>query len=282
MSWLTNLMPPKLRALVDKADVPENLWVRCPNCEQMLFHRDLNDNLQVCRLCDHHMRMGARARLDSLFDDQEYERLDLPDVTVDPLKFKDLKKYPDRLKAARQQTGEKDVVLVGQGTIEKYPAVVAVFNFAFMGGSMGRAVGESLVTAAEAAMDAKVPLIVVSASGGARMQEGILSLMQMPRTVIAISRLKEAKLPYIAILADPTTGGVSASFAMLGDISISEPGAMICFTGPRVIAQTIKEKLPPGFQKAEYLLAHGMLDMLVHRIQMKETLAKLLRHLTRK
>ena len=280
MSWLTKLVRPKLQKLVNKADVPDNLWTRCPNCEQMLFHRDLSESLFVCRLCDHHMRMDAPSRLNSLFDKQEYESIQTPEVPLDPLHFKDLKKYTERLKAAREQTNADDAVLVAKGLLHDQQVVVAVFDFAFMGGSMGTKVGESLVCAANTALGLKAPLIVVSSSGGARMQEGILSLMQMPRSVIAISRVKEARIPYISVMADPTSGGVSASFAMLGDISIAEPGAMICFTGPRVIAQTIREKLPPGFQKAEFLHSHGMVDIVVPRVQLKETLARIIGHLT--
>ncbi len=281
MSWLTNIVRPKLRALV-KADIPDNLWTRCPECEQMLFHRDLQENLQVCKLCQHHFRMDATARLDSLFDDQKYVLIKLPKVPADPLRFKDQKKYSDRLKIARQKTKIDDAILVAKGKVDEQKVVIAAFNFAFMGGSMGTAVGEALVKAGEVAVASKSPLIVIPSSGGARMQEGILSLMQMARTTIAVSKVKEANLPYITVLADPTSGGVAASFAMLGDITLTEPGAMIGFAGPRVIAETIGAKLPDDFQTAEFLLEHGMVDCVVPRQDLKKTIATLLQHLCAK
>jgi acetyl-CoA carboxylase carboxyl transferase subunit beta len=280
MSWLTNFVRPKLRALVRKTEVPDNLWDTCPACSKMIFHRDLEANQRVCPHCGHHMRLPAKRRLETLFDDGAYARIELPKVAVDPLKFRDQKKYVDRLKAAREKTGEQDAILVAHGRIGGIGTVVAVFDFEFQGGSMGLAVGEGLVAAAKLAVLQQAPLIVIPASGGARMQEGILSLMQMPRTVIAAEEVKEAGLPYIVVLTDPTTGGVSASFAMLGDIAISEPGATIGFAGARVIEETLREKLPPGFQKAEYLLEHGMVDMVVHRHELRAMLVRLLRLLT--
>ncbi len=275
MNWITDFVRPKLRALVGK-DIPENLWDKCSKCEQMIFHRDLAENNFVCRHCGHHMRLEAKKRLELLFDDQEYTRLPIPKVIHDPLKFKDLKKYSERLKEARQKTEEEDAILIAVGRIGGHKAVIIAFEFNFMGGSMGAAVGAGFVAAAQAAVKYKAPLIVIPSSGGARMQEGILSLMQMPRTTIAVRQVKEAGLPYITILTDPTTGGVSASFAMLGDIAIAEPGAMIGFAGARVIQQTIRHALPEGFQTAEYLLEHGMIDMVVPRREMKVRLITLL------
>jgi acetyl-CoA carboxylase carboxyl transferase subunit beta len=280
MSWLTNFVRPKIRALVRKTEVPDNLWDTCPACGKMIFHRDLEANQRVCTHCGHHMRLPAKRRLETLFDDGAYARIELPKTIQDPLKFRDQKKYADRLKAARDKTGEQDAILVAHGRIGGAAAVVAAFDFEFQGGSMGVAVGEALIAAARLAVLQQAALIVVPASGGARMQEGILSLMQLPRTVIAAEEVKEAGLPYIVLLTDPTTGGVSASFAMLGDIAISEPGATIGFAGARVIEETIREKLPPGFQKAEYLLDHGMVDMVVHRHELRATIGKLLKLLT--
>jgi acetyl-CoA carboxylase carboxyl transferase subunit beta len=243
----------------------------------MIFHRDLKAAQNVCTSCGHHMRLGAEERLASLFDDGQFEAIAVRDVPTDPLSFKDQERYTDRLKKARAKTGDTDAVKVCFGTIEGQPAIVALQNFAFMGGSLGMAAGEAIITAAEKAVEKKVPLILFAAAGGARMQEGILSLMQMPRTTIAIERLKEAGLPYLVVLTDPTTGGVTASYAMLGDVHLAEPGALIGFAGPRVIEQTIREKLPDGFQRAEYLLDHGMVDMVVHRKEMRATLARLVR-----
>lgn len=275
MNWLTNFVRPKLRALVGR-EVPENLWDKCSKCEQMIFHRDLEDNLYVCRHCGHHMRLAAKKRLKMLFDQGEYQRLSIPGVFYDPLKFRDTKKYIDRLKEARQKTQEDDAVIIAKGTVGGKPVVMIVFDFNFMGGSMGAAVGNGIVEAAEEALKLKAALIIVPASGGARMQEGIISLMQMPRTTVAVARVREAKLPYINILTDPTTGGVSASFAMLGDITIAEPGAMIGFAGARVIQQTIKQELPKGFQTAEYLLDHGMVDMVVSRLELRQKVVTIL------
>jgi acetyl-CoA carboxylase carboxyl transferase subunit beta len=277
MSWLTNFVRPKLRALVNKKEIPDNMWTRCPSCEQLLFHRDLAENLQVCSHCGHHLRLRAKERLAMMFDSQQYELIPGPKVPQDPLKFRDLKKYADRLKDARASTDEDDALLIAMGTIGGITAVVAVFDFAFMGGSMGTAVGEGLVEAANRALSLRAPLIVVPASGGARMQEGILSLMQMPRTTIAILQLKKARLPYITLLSDPTMGGVAASFAMLGDIAIAEPGSMIGFAGARVIQQIVRESLPPGFQKAEYLKEHGMIDRVVERKFIKSEIATILK-----
>ncbi|MES2252571.1 MAG: acetyl-CoA carboxylase, carboxyltransferase subunit beta [Pseudomonadota bacterium] len=278
MNWLTNFVKPKIQALIQRNDIPDNLWTKCPNCEHMLFHRDLQENLFVCHHCQHHMRIDVINRLESLFDEQSYTLLEVPKVISDPLKFKDSKRYVDRLKEYRHKTNRTDSVLVAYGQISRIPTVIAAFDFNFMGGSMGLAAGEALITASDYAVKSNSPLVVVSASGGARMQEGILSLMQMPRTIIAVQRVKEAGLPYITLLTDPTTGGVTASFAMLGDISIAEPGCLIGFAGARVIEETIRQKLPEGFQKAEYLLAHGMVDMVIHRSKMKQTIAELLAH----
>ncbi|WP_169566578.1 acetyl-CoA carboxylase, carboxyltransferase subunit beta [Sneathiella limimaris] len=275
MNWLTNKVLPKIRNLTKSSDTPDNLWVKCPECGQMLFHSELAQNQSVCSHCDHHMRLGPKERFEALFDGGKYDVIELPDVQVDPLKFRDSKKYLDRLKDARNKTGDKDAMIVAHGKLKGNTAVVGVQNFNFMGGSLGMAVGEAIIAAAKLAILQKAPLILFTSAGGARMQEGILSLMQMPRTTVAIQRLKEAKLPFIVVLTDPTTGGVTASYAMLGDIQISEPGALICFAGPRVIEETIREKLPEGFQRAEFLLEKGMLDMVVHRHELKDTLARI-------
>ena len=280
MNWLTNYVRPKLRALVSKTEVPDNLWFKCPACEQMIFHREIEENLRVCPRCDHHLRLKARPRLKMIFDDQSFQVIELPETTVDPLKFRDRKRYVDRLKETQNSTGETDAIVVAHGQIGKTPAVAAVFDFEFMGGSMGISVGEALIAAARLAVLQNASLVVVPSSGGARMQEGILSLMQMPRTVIAVQEVKEAGLPYIVVLTDPTTGGVSASFAMLGDIAIAEPGAIIGFAGARVIEDTIRETLPDGFQRSEYLLEHGMVDMVIHRHDLRDTLVRIL-HLLR-
>jgi acetyl-CoA carboxylase carboxyl transferase subunit beta len=281
MSWLTNFVRPKIRALVRKADVPENLWDKCSACGQMIFHRDLEANLRVCPHCGHHMRIGVLRRLELLFDGGTYERAELAPAPLDPLRFRDRKKYVDRLKEAQAKTSEQDAIVVASGTIGGLKVTIAAFNFDFMGGSMGVAVGEGLVKAAEIAVAEKAALIAIPASGGARMQEGILSLMQMPRSVIAVDRVKEAGLPFIVLLTDPTTGGVSASFAMLGDIHISEPGAQIGFAGARVIEETIREKLPEGFQRAEYLLDHGIVDLVIARKDLSAELAKIIGLLTK-
>lgn len=275
MSWLTNI-PPKIRALVNKPDVPDHLWKQCPGCEQMIFHRELDAGLQVCKHCGHHIRISAPRRVEIMMDEGSWHAIELPEPVTDPLKFRDRKRYSERIKDNRNSTGDNDAILVVEGKIGGHNVIVAAFNFEFMGGSMGVAVGDGILTAARRAVKISAPLIVIPSSGGARMQEGILSLMQMPRTTIAIQEVREAGLPYVVILADPTTGGVSASFAMLGDITIAEPGAMIGFAGARVIEETIREKLPEGFQRAEYLLEHGMIDMVVHRHEMRETLIQVL------
>jgi acetyl-CoA carboxylase carboxyl transferase subunit beta len=276
MSWLTNFVLPKIRAVVTKREVPDNLWDKCPKCEQMLFHRELEQNLYVCHNCGHHMRLDPKRRMEMLFDEAAFTRIDLPKTVADPLKFRHRKRYTDQLKEAQTRHGaNSDALVVAHGLIGGHAAVVAAFDFDFMGGSMGVAVGEGLLAAAKLAVLQEAALIVIPASGGARMQEGILSLMQMPRSVIAVEEVKEAKLPYIVVLADPTTGGVSASFAMLGDITLAEPGAVIGFAGQRVIEETIREKLPEGFQRSEYLRDHGMVDIVVNRKELRETLARL-------
>ncbi|MCX8133345.1 MAG: acetyl-CoA carboxylase, carboxyltransferase subunit beta [Roseococcus sp.] len=277
MNWISEWALPKIKTLFGGArEVPDNLWHKCPSCEKMIFQNDLEANLRVCPHCGHHMRLGARQRLEATFD-EGWQRAELPKVPLDPLKFKDQRRYAERLKEAQAKSGLEDAVLVGHGRIEGERAVVAAFEFAFMGGSMGAGVGEALVTAARLAVLQDAPLIVFASSGGARMQEGAISLMQMPRTVIATQMVKDAGLPFIVVLCDPTTGGVTASFAMLGDIQIAEPGALIGFAGARVIEQTVREKLPEGFQRAEYLLRHGILDMVVKRGEMRATLARLIR-----
>jgi acetyl-CoA carboxylase carboxyl transferase subunit beta len=277
MSWLTNFVLPKIRAVVAKKDVPDNLWHKCPNCGQMLFHRDLEANLFVCGSCGHHLRLAPERRLALLFDDSRYKVIELPKTIVDPLKFRDRKRYTERLKEAQAKSGTpRDALVVAHGTLGGMPTVIAAFDFEFMGGSMGVAVGEGLLAAARLAVLQEAALVVVPASGGARMQEGILSLMQMARTTLAVEMVKEARLPYVVLLTDPTTGGVSASFAMLGDITLAEPGAVIGFTGARVIEETIREKLPEGFQRSEYLLEHGMIDLVVPRRELRDTLSRLL------
>ncbi|SON58127.1 Acetyl-coenzyme A carboxylase carboxyl transferase subunit beta [Hartmannibacter diazotrophicus] len=277
MNWINSVVRPKIRQLVGvgKRDVPENLWVKCPDSGEMVFHRDLEANQWVIPKSGYHMRMPAARRLESLFDGGEYAPIALPSVVPDPLKFRDEKRYADRLRDARAKTGRDDAVIAGTGLLEGLAVTAAVQDFDFMGGSLGMAAGEAIVTAMLEAVSRKTPFIMFTASGGARMQEGILSLMQMPRTTVAIEALREAGLPYIVVLTNPTTGGVTASYAMLGDVHVAEPGALIGFAGPRVIEQTIREKLPEGFQRAEYLFDHGMVDMVVHRHQMRETLSRL-------
>ena len=276
MSWLTEVIRPKIRGLFTRRDVPENLWSQCASCQRMIFNKDLLAALRVCTDCGHHMRVSALERLEWTFDKDGFTRIELPKAIVDPLKFRDTKRYVDRLKEARDKTHLDDAVVVGHGTIGGRNAVVAVMEFAFIGGSMGAGLGEAIVAAARLAVLQQAPLIVFTASGGARMQEGAVSLMQMPRTIIATRLVKEAGLPFIVVMTDPTTGGVTASFAMLGDIHIAEPGALIGFAGARVIEQTMRETLPEGFQRAEYLLKHGMIDMVVKRVDMKDTLARLI------
>jgi acetyl-CoA carboxylase carboxyl transferase subunit beta len=274
MNWISDWALPKIQGLF-KREAPENLWHNCPACQQMIFHRDLEKALRVCSHCGHHMRLGAAQRLEATLD-PGFSRIELPKAPADPLRFRDQRRYADRLRESQTKTSMDDAVAVAHGTINGRRAVVAAFEFAFMGGSMGAGVGEAIVTAAKLAVLQNAPLIVFTASGGARMQEGAISLMQMPRTVIATRMVKEAGLPFITVLCDPTTGGVTASFAMLGDIQIAEPGAMIGFAGARVIEQTVREKLPEGFQRAEYLLEHGILDMVVKRGEMRETLARVI------
>ncbi len=274
MNWISDWALPKIQGLF-KREAPENLWHNCPACQQMIFHRDLERALRVCTHCGHHMRLGAAQRLEATLD-PGFSRIELPKAPADPLRFRDQRRYADRLRESQTKTSMDDAVAVAHGTINGRRAVVAAFEFAFMGGSMGAGVGEAIVTAAKLAVLQDAPLIVFTASGGARMQEGAISLMQMPRTVIATRMVKEAGLPFITVLCDPTTGGVTASFAMLGDIQIAEPGAMIGFAGARVIEQTVREKLPEGFQRAEYLLEHGILDMVVKRGDMRETLARVI------
>ena len=282
MNWLTNYVLPNIRAFTRK-DVPDNLWKKCPGCEQMLFHRELAANLEVCRHCGHHFRIGSQARFKMLFDDGVFEKLELPKVIADPLRFRDKKRYTERLREAHATLGVgSEAIVVASGRIGGIAAIVAAFDFGFMGGSMGIAVGEAFVAAARLSVERRAALIVVPSSGGARMQEGILSLMQMPRTIIAADLVKEAGLPYLVLLTDPTTGGVSASLASVGDVTLAEPGAVIGFAGARVIEETIREKLPEGFQRAEYLYEHGMVDMVVPRGELRATVARLLSLLCRK
>ena len=279
MNWISNYVRPRINSIFSRREVPENLWKKCDECGTMLFHRELSDNLNVCTNCGHHMGITPRARFEALFDGGIFVEVDVPEPVTDPLLFKDQKKYPDRMKAAQKKTGEKESMLVAEGEIGRTPIVAAGQDFSFMGGSMGMYVGNAIIAAAERAVELKRPLILFSAAGGARMQEGILSLMQMPRTTVAVQMLKEAGLPYIVVLTHPTTGGVTASYAMLGDVQIAEPNALICFAGPRVIEQTIREKLPEGFQRAEYLLDHGMLDRVTSRTEMRDELITIVRML---
>ena len=276
MSWLDrvrNALP-----FTEKRDTPDNLWTSCPSCKEMLFTKEYEENISVCPRCDHHGRIGADARFAQLLD-EGFTVLETPKVKEDPLKFRDSKKYPDRLKAARLANPHPDALTNAFGAIEGHKCVLGVQDFAFMGGSMGMAVGKTFVAGADRALNEKCPYVICTAAGGARMQEGILSLMQMPRTTVAIRRLNSAGLPYIVVLTDPTTGGVTASYAMLGDVQIAEPGCLIGFAGQRVIQDTIREKLPEGFQRAEYLLEHGMIDMVTHRQMLRATLAQVLDYL---
>ncbi|MBE0452655.1 MAG: acetyl-CoA carboxylase carboxyltransferase subunit beta [Roseovarius sp.] len=279
MNWITNYVRPRINSIFSRREIPENLWSKCDACGTMLFHRELKDNLNVCTQCGHHMVISPRDRFAALFDGGVFSEIEVPAPTTDPLHFRDQKKYPDRLRAAQKETGEKEAMLVALGEMGRTPIVAAGQDFSFMAGSMGMYVGNAIIAAAEAAVTHKRPLILFSAAGGARMQEGILSLMQMPRTTVAVQMLREAGLPYIAVLTHPTTGGVTASYAMLGDVQIAEPGALICFAGPRVIEQTIREKLPEGFQRAEYLLEHGMLDRVTPRTALREELITITRML---
>ena len=277
MNWISNVVRPRIRGLLAKRDSPENLWIKCPDSGEMVFHKDLEANQFVFPGSGYHQRINAQTRMRYVFDDEKWQPIALPEVPVDPLKFRDERRYWERLKAAKAKTGMADAVLAGTGTIRGVAAVVAVQDFDFMGGSLGMAAAEAIITAAEAAVRQKMPFVLFAGSGGARMQEGILSLMQLPRTTVAIDRLKEAGLPYLVVLTNPTTGGVTASYAMLGDVHLAEPGALIGFAGPRVIEQTIGEKLPDGFQRSEYLMAHGMVDMVVARQDLPDTIARLLR-----
>jgi acetyl-CoA carboxylase carboxyl transferase subunit beta len=280
MNWITNYVRPKINSMLGRrTDMPENLWIKDPETGEMVFHKDLEQNQFVIPSSGHHMKISAKERLKFFFDEGKYETLENPKVVQDPLKFRDEKRYTDRLKDAKAKTGLEDAIVNALGTVEDLPVVVTVQDFAFMGGSLGMAAGDAIVHAFEVALQRKRPLILFAASGGARMQEGILSLMQLPRTTVGVDRLKEAGLPYIVVLTNPTTGGVTASYAMLGDVHIAEPGALIGFAGPRVIEQTIREKLPDGFQRSEYLMEHGMVDMVVSRLEMRQMIARLLKML---
>ena len=279
MNWITNYVRPRINSIFSRRETPENLWQKCDACGTMLFHRELTENLNVCTNCGHHMHITPRERFHALFDGGIFAEIAVPEPTADPLHFRDQKRYPDRMKAAQKTTGEKEAMLVATGEIGRTPIVAAAQDFSFMGGSMGMYVGNAIIAAAKEAVKMHRPLILFSAAGGARMQEGILSLMQMPRTTVAVQMLKEAGLPYIVVLTHPTTGGVTASYAMLGDVHIAEPNALICFAGPRVIEQTIREKLPEGFQRAEYLLDHGMLDRVTPRTEMRKELITITRML---
>ncbi len=281
MNWISNVVRPKIRSFLNRRESPENLWIKCPETGQLVFFKDVEANQFVIPGSNYHMRMSATARLKSIFDGEHWLDIPVPEVTTDPLKFRDARRYSERLKDARTKTGMNDAIKLGLGKLEGLPVVVAVQDFDFMGGSLGMAAGEAVIAGLEEAVDRGTPFIMFAASGGARMQEGILSLMQLPRTTVAVQRLREVKEPYIVVLTNPTTGGVTASYAMLGDVHIAEPGALVGFAGPRVIEQTIREKLPEGFQKAEYLRDHGMVDMVVHRHKLRSTLSSLCRMLTK-
>ena len=282
MSWFDKLVPPKIKSQgVKKASVPEGLWKKCPACGTVLYNAEIESNLEVCPKCAHHMRIGARRRLDIFLDPHPRDEIGATLFPVDPLKFKDTKKYRDRLLEAQQATGERDALVVMEGALKGMPLVAAAFEFAFMGGSMGAVVGERFVRGVNVCLEKKIPLVCFSASGGARMQEALLSLMQMAKTSAALTHLTDAGIPYISVLTDPTMGGVSASFAMLGDINVAEPRALIGFAGPRVIEQTVREKLPEGFQRSEFLVEHGAVDLIIDRREMRDKLANLLALLTR-
>ena len=276
MNWISNVVRPKIRSYF-RRETPENLWIKCPETGQLVFYKDVEANHFVIPGSNYHMRMGATARLKSIFDNQTWIDISVPEVPLDPLKFRDERRYTDRLKDARSKTGTRDAIKLGLGKLEGLPVVIGAQDFEFMGGSLGMAAGEAVIKGLETAIEKATPFIMFAASGGARMQEGILSLMQLPRTTVAVQMLREARQPYIVVLTNPTTGGATASYAMLGDVHIAEPGALIGFAGPRVIEQTIREKLPEGFQRAEYLKDHGMVDMVVHRHQLRPTLANLCR-----
>ena len=280
MNWFKKIVPPGLKKIFSKKSSTKELWLKCDNCEAMIFHKDAEDNLYVCNECDHHMRISAKERFKQLLDQGSIKYIEDPNVPIDPLRFKDEKKYVDRLKESKKKTKLSDSVVIGHGTINRINVTLAVHDFQFMGGSLGMAAGEAIITAIKHSLENNYPFILCASSGGARMQEGILSLMQMPRTTIMIQTLREKKIPYIVLLTNPTTGGVTASYAMLGDIHIAEPNALIGFAGPRVIENTIKENLPDGFQKSEYLLDHGMIDMVSHRKDLKNNITSILDILT--
>jgi acetyl-CoA carboxylase carboxyl transferase subunit beta len=281
MNWISNVVRPKIRNYFARRETPENLWIKCPETGQLVFYKDVEANQFVIPGSNYHMRMGATARLKSMFDNETWFDIAIPTVPLDPLRFRDERRYTDRLKDARAKTGTNDAIKLGFGKLDGLPVVIGVQDFDFMGGSLGMAAGEAVIKGLETAVDKGTPFVVFAASGGARMQEGTLSLMQMPRTTIAVQMLREARKPYIVVLTNPTTGGVTASYAMLGDVHIAEPGALIGFAGPRVIEQTIREKLPHGFQRAEYLRDHGMVDMVVNRRDLRATISNLCRLLTR-
>ncbi|WP_208349969.1 acetyl-CoA carboxylase, carboxyltransferase subunit beta [Pseudaestuariivita rosea] len=277
MNWISNYVRPRINSIFSRREIPENLWHKCDACGTMLFHRELTDNMNVCTNCGHHMGISPRERFHALFDGGIFSEVEVPAPLADPLHFRDQKRYPDRMRAAQKATGEKEAMLVVEGEIGRTPVVAVGQDFRFIGGSMGMYVGNAMIAAAERAVSLGRPMVLFSATGGARMQEGILSLMQMPRTTVAVQMLKEARLPYIVVLTNPTSGGVTASYAMLGDVHIAEPNALICFAGPSVIEQTIREKLPEGFQRAEYLLEHGMVDRVTPRTEQRDELIKIIR-----
>jgi acetyl-CoA carboxylase carboxyl transferase subunit beta len=281
MNWISNVVRPKIRSILNRRETPENLWIKCPETGQLVFYKDVESNQFVIPGSSYHMRMGATARLKSMFDNETWFDIAIPDVPADPLRFRDERRYTDRLKDARAKTGTTDAIKLGYGKLDGLPVVIAVQDFDFMGGSLGMAAGEAVIKGLQTAVDKSTPFIMFAASGGARMQEGILALMQLPRTTVAVQMLREARKPYLVVLTNPTTGGVTASYAMLGDVQIAEPGALIGFAGPRVIEQTIREKLPEGFQRAEYLKEHGMVDLVVHRRDLRATLSNLCRILTK-
>jgi acetyl-CoA carboxylase carboxyl transferase subunit beta len=281
VNWISNVVRPKIHGFLNRREVPENLWIKCPDTGQLVFYKDVEANQFVIPVSNYHMRMGATARLKSVFDGETWIDIAIPEVPSDPLKFRDERRYTDRLRDARAKSGQKDAIRLGLGKLDGLPVVIGVQDFDFMGGSLGMAAGEAIIKGLQTAVQKNTPFVLFAASGGARMQEGILSLMQMPRTTIAVQSLRAAHRPYIVVLTNPTTGGVTASYAMLGDVHIAEPGALIGFAGPRVIEQTIREKLPDGFQKAEYLKEHGMVDMVVHRHELRATLSRLCRVLTK-
>src|ERR1700682_3000063 len=281
MNWISNVVRPKISNFLNRRETPENLWIKCPETGQLVFYKDVESNQFVIPGSNYHMRMSATARMKSMFDGETWFDIAVPDVPIDPLKFRDERRYTDRLKDARAKTGTTDAIKLGYGKLDGLPVVIAVQDFDFMGGSLGMAAGEAVVKGLQTAVDKSTPFIMFAASGGARMQEGILSLMQLPRTTVAVQMLREARKPYLVVLTNPTTGGVTASYAMLGDVQIAEPGALIGFAGPRVIEQTIREKLPDGFQRSEYLKAHGMVDMVVPRAPLRPTIRDLCRLLTK-